>query len=76
MKQRITVRPGVHFGEPCVAKTRIPVRVVLELVRDDVPLDTIIRDYYPELSLEDVKACLQYAIDVVAAEEVHVAPVP
>jgi len=76
MQMRITVRPDVHFGEPCITNTRIPVRAVLELVRDDVPLDAIIHDYYPELSPEDVKACLQYAIDVVAAEEVHVAPVP
>jgi len=76
MQTRITVRPDVHFGEPCVANTRIPVRAVLELVRDDVPLETITRDYYPELSPEDVKACIQYAIEVVTAEEVHVTPVP
>jgi uncharacterized protein (DUF433 family) len=70
MKTRIEVRPDVHFGKPCVAGTRIPVQNVLELVKDQIPFDTIIRDYYPELGLEDIKACVQYAINVVQTEDV------
>jgi len=69
---RIQVSPEVHFGKPCVAGTRIPVHAVLELVRDGIPPETIIRDYYPALKGEDIKACLQYAIDVVASEDIHV----
>lgn len=63
MKDRIAVDPGTHFGKPCVAGTRIPVRVVLELVREGLSFAEIIRDYYPDLEPEDVRACLQYAID-------------
>ncbi len=37
-----------------MAGTRIPVQAVLELVRDDMPAETIIRDYYPDLKPEDV----------------------
>jgi len=70
MKTRIEVRPDVHFGKPCVAGTRIPVQNVLELVKDQIPFETIIRDYYPELGLEDIKACVQYAINVVQTEDV------
>jgi uncharacterized protein (DUF433 family) len=51
---RIQVSPEIHFGKPCVAGTRIPVQAVLELVRDGMPAETIIRDYYPELKPEDV----------------------
>jgi len=69
---RIQVSPEVHFGKPCVAGTRIPVHAVLELVRDGIPPETIIRDYYPALNGEDIKACVQYAIDVVASEAIHV----
>ena len=76
MQPRIEVRNDVHFGHPCVAGTRIPVHAVLELIRDDIPFAAIIRDYYPDLSLEDIRACLQYAIDVVNAEELHVTPAP
>ena len=70
MKTRIEVRPEVHFGKPCVAGTRIPVQNVLELVKDQIPFESIIRDYYPELGLEDIKACVQYAINVVQTEDV------
>ena len=72
---RIQVSPEIHFGKPCVAGTRIPVQAVLELVRDDMPAETIIRDYYPDLKPEDVKACVQYAIDVVQSEDLHVSAI-
>jgi uncharacterized protein (DUF433 family) len=59
---RIQVGPDIHFGKPCVGGTRVPVQAVLELVRDRVPAETIVRDYYPDLEIEDVRACVQYAI--------------
>ena len=73
MKDRIVVNPQVHFGKPCVAGTRIPVQSVLELVREGLCFDDIIRDYYPDLQPEDIRACIQYAIDVLAVEDIHVA---
>lgn len=76
MRERISVNPQIHFGRPCVAGTRIPVQSVLELVREGICFDEIIRDYYPDLQPEDIRACVQYAMDVVAAEELHVAETP
>jgi uncharacterized protein (DUF433 family) len=73
MKDRITVNPNIHFGKPCVAGTRIPVQSVLELVREGFSFAEIIQDYYSDLEIEDIQACLQYAIDVVAAEDIHIA---
>jgi uncharacterized protein (DUF433 family) len=58
MKERIAVDPRIHFGKPCVAGTRIPVQNVLELVREEIPFAEIIRDYYPELKSEDIRASL------------------
>jgi uncharacterized protein (DUF433 family) len=72
MKDRIAVNPNIHFGKPCVAGTRIPVQNVLELVRESVAFDKIIREYYPELQTDDIKACIQFAIDIVQAEDLHV----
>ncbi|MBI3465243.1 MAG: DUF433 domain-containing protein [Planctomycetes bacterium] len=69
MKERIAINAGVHFGKPCVAGTRIPVQSVLELVREGLSFAEISRDYYPDLGPEDIRACVQYAIDVVAAED-------
>ena len=58
MKERITVNSQIHFGKPCVAGTRIPVQNVLELVREGIPFHEIIRDYYPDLAPDDIRACL------------------
>lgn len=73
MKERIVVDPAVHFGKPCVRGTRIPVENVLELIREGISFERIVGDYYPDLSVEDVRACIQYAIDVVKAEDVNIA---
>lgn len=70
--ERISVSPTIHFGKPCVAGTRIPVESVLELVREGLPFADIIGDFYPELQVEDIRACIEYAIAVVAAEEIHI----
>lgn len=76
MRERIEVNSSIHFGKPCVAGTRIPVQSVLELVREGLSFTEIIQDYYPDLHIEDVRACIQYALDVMAAEEIHIAAVP
>ena len=72
MTDRIVVDPNIHFGKPCIAGTRIPVLSVLELVREGLSFEEISRDYYPDLQADDIKACVQYAIEVVTAEEVHI----
>lgn len=71
MRERIAVDPQVHFGKPCIAGTRIPVHSVLELLREGLGFSEIIRDYYPDLQPEDIRACLQYALDVLAVEDLH-----
>ena len=76
MTERIAVDPQVHFGKPCVAGTRIPVSSVLELVREGISFDEIIRDYYPDLQPADIRACIQYAMDVVAIEDIRLATAP
>lgn len=76
MQDRITIHADIHFGKPCVAGTRIPVQSVLELMREGIGFDQIIRDYYPNLKAEDLKACVQYAMDVLAAEDIHLAIAP
>jgi uncharacterized protein (DUF433 family) len=72
MKERIAVHPNIHFGKPCVAGTRIPVLSVLELLSEGLSFEDIIRDYYPDLHIEDIRACMRYAMEVVAAEDIHI----
>jgi len=76
MTDRISVNPNIHFGKPCVAGTRITVQNVLELVREGLSFSQIIQDYYPDLQVEDVRACVQYAIEVLAVEDLHITIAP
>ena len=73
--ERITVNPRIHFGKPCIKGTRITVQSVLELLNEGLTFEHIIKDYYPELSKDDIHACLQYAIALVAAEDIHISSV-
>lgn len=72
MQERITVDPNIHFGKPCVAGTRIPVLQVLALIFEGLSFEDIRRDYYPDLQVADIQACIRYAMDVIAAEDLHI----
>ena len=67
---RITVNPAVMVGKPVVKGTRIPVeKVVAHLANNPDMADLFAA--YPELSLDDVKACLQYAHRAVEEKRTH-----
>lgn len=70
--ERIVVNPEIHFGKPVIKGTRITVQNVLELLNEGLTFKQIIQDYYPDLKQEDIRACLQYAIALVAAEDIHI----
>jgi len=69
-KERVVLDPRVHLGKPCVAGTRIPVEDVLELIQEGIPFSEITKKYYPDLEIEDIKACARYATELVRSEEI------
>ncbi|MCC6500900.1 MAG: DUF433 domain-containing protein [Anaerolineales bacterium] len=73
--ERIIVDPNIHFGKPVIKGTRITVQNVLELIKEGLTFDQIIHDYYPDLKKDDILACVQYAIALVAAEDIHISSV-
>jgi uncharacterized protein (DUF433 family) len=73
---RITVDSQVHFGKPCIAGTRITVQNVLELLDEGLSFEEIIQDYYADLTVQDIRACIKYAIALIASEDIHLAAVP
>ncbi|HEX8369545.1 MAG TPA: DUF433 domain-containing protein [Pyrinomonadaceae bacterium] len=73
MNERISVNPNIHFGKPYVAGTRITVQNVLELINEGLSFEKIRQDYYPELEIEDIKACVDYAIALIPAEDIKAA---
>ena len=76
MIDRITIDSKIHFGKPCIAGTRITVQSVLELLNEGLSFKEIIKNYYPELDDGDIRASIQYAIALVASEDIHLAREP
>jgi len=76
MIDRITIDSKIHFGKPCIAGTRITVQSILELLNEGLSFKEIIKNYYPELDDEDIRATIQYAIALVASEDIHLAREP
>jgi uncharacterized protein (DUF433 family) len=74
MIEKIAVNPNIHFGKHCIAGTRITVQSVLELINEGITFNEIIRDYYPDITVEDIRACVRYAIALVAAEDIYLTP--
>lgn len=68
---RIAIDPKIYGGKPCIRGTRITVTMILELIEDGLTFQQIIDDYYPQLSEQDIKACLEYARAVVEGEDIH-----
>jgi uncharacterized protein (DUF433 family) len=73
--EKIVVNPQIHFGKPVINGTRITVQNVLELINEGLTFEQIIKDYYPVLKKDDIQACMQYAIALVAAEDIHISSV-
>ncbi|HEX3863362.1 MAG TPA: DUF433 domain-containing protein [Stellaceae bacterium] len=61
-RERIHIDPGVRFGKPCVRSTRISVGDVLSYLASGMREDEIVADF-PELTVEDILACLAYAAE-------------
>jgi uncharacterized protein (DUF433 family) len=61
---RITSNPHVMVGKPVVKGTRIPVERVVAYLANNPDLADLFAAY-PDLTIEDVKACLAYAYHAV-----------
>ena len=70
-RDRLSVDSQVHFGKPYIRGTRILVEHVLELAQEGIPFKEISEKYYPDLDIDDVKARVAYATELVRAEEIH-----
>ena len=58
----ITIEAGKRGGKPCVRGMRITVGDVLNWLADGMTYEKVLADY-PELTKEDILACLTYAAD-------------
>jgi uncharacterized protein (DUF433 family) len=58
----ITIDPKKRGGKPCVRGLRITVYEVLEYLASDMTEEEILDDF-PDLTREDLKACIAFAAD-------------
>ena len=65
---RIEAKPEVMMRKPCVKGTRIPVYLILQKMAAGEGADELLAAY-PQLTQQDLRACLEYA-PALAGEEI------
>jgi uncharacterized protein (DUF433 family) len=70
MTNRIQIDPSVMLGKPVIRNTRIPVELLLRKLSEGATTADI-RDAYPRLTEDDIRACLAYAADTISHETAY-----
>lgn len=68
-RDRITLDPAVLVGKPVIRGTRLAVEFILELLAGGWTVDQILSNY-PGITIEDVRACIAYAREILQEERV------
>jgi uncharacterized protein (DUF433 family) len=58
----ITLEPGKRGGKPCIRGLRITVSDILDYLASGMTQEDILTDF-PDLTAEDIRACLSFAAD-------------
>ncbi len=61
-RERIVIDSLVRSGKPCVRGTRITVADVLDYLGGGMSIAEVLADF-PDLTAEDIQACLSFAAD-------------
>ena len=58
----ITIEPGKRSGQPCIRGLRMTVTDVLDYLAGGMSMEEFLEEF-PDLTIEDVRACLAFAAD-------------
>ena len=61
--KRISVNPNVCFGKPCIRGHRIWVSLILDQLASGMTVEQVL-EQYPQLSREDILACVAYGAEM------------
>jgi uncharacterized protein (DUF433 family) len=61
--EKISIDPRACFGKPCIRGHRIWVSLVLDLLASGLSIEEVLEEY-PQLSREDVLACIAYGAEM------------
>jgi len=60
---RISANPNICFGKPCIKGTRIWVSLILDLLANGMTIKEILNEY-PQITEEDIRACIAYGAEM------------
>ncbi|MCU1348656.1 MAG: hypothetical protein JWO56_1686 [Acidobacteria bacterium] len=69
--QRISIDPAICGGKPCIRGHRVWVSLIVDLLAAGLTTDEILVEY-PQLTLDDIRACLAYASEMTRDRTVQV----
>ena len=69
-QERIVIDPQILVGKPVIRGTRLAVEFIVDLLAQGWSEEDILKSY-PNLTAEDIHACLKYASAVMQAEKVY-----
>jgi uncharacterized protein (DUF433 family) len=73
LQARIVIDPAVLVGKPVIKGTRIAVEFAIDRLAQGWSAEQLLEEY-DHLTLEDIRACLRYASEVLRSERVYPAP--
>lgn len=74
MHKRIAIDPQIQHGKPVIRGTRVSVAHVIGSLAGGMTTEEICQDY--EIEEADLRAALQYAAELIDAEQVYPLPPP
>ena len=66
---RIEVDTTIRSGKPVIARTRVPVELVVAKLAGGMSTEEVATEY--DLEMADIRAALAYAANLIATEEVR-----
>jgi uncharacterized protein (DUF433 family) len=69
-QDRISLNPQILAGKPVIKGTRIAVELVIELLGNGWTQQQILENY-PNIQVDDIRASLAYASEVLHSERVY-----
>ena len=72
MNNRVTIHPAICHGKPVICGTRTHVSIVVGSLAAGMTFEEVQREY--DLSIEDIRAALKFAGELVDQEQHHPLP--
>ena len=72
MNDRIVIDAKIQHGKPVIRGTRVPVARIVGGLASGMSFDDVVREY--EVNIEDVRAALEFANELIESEQFHLLP--